>query len=500
MLRKAVLGTAVAALALIPATTAQAATSVSFSLLLSKSVDGGFPNGASQNGRVSADKRIARYIGYESDATNLVFGDDNGLTDVFVVRRDTSVSSFNSKGSPWVPGAIFLVSRGQGGQPANGRSFGLSLDGDSDQNAHCAAFVSEASNLVAGDTNGVADAFVADLSNRKIRRVSLSSSGKQANAATSDVSISGDCSRVAFSSKATNLAAKATASDRAHRANNGKSQVFVRFLEGDDKGKVLLASVSDSGKTGNGNSTKVEFARKGHAVVFESTSSNLAPDGNGAPDVFLRQFKRFTGKVRPQFEFDTELISATKGGKAGNGASVNPSVDSKGRYVAFQTSATNIAGRTGGHTQIVRADRDKDKKQIVSSNRDGSIGNGDSDNPAISAIGYFVFYDSVATNFRPAGRAADENGQRDIFKWYERTGNSDLESRDFMNAFIQAGSSNPHAGLHGNYVAYQSFDRNVDATVRGLGPSLFPVMYVRYVGPCAQTETQPDGVQLCRLR
>ena len=106
----------------------------------------------------------------------------------------------------------------------------------------------------------------------------------------------------------------------------------------------------------------------------------------------------------------------------------------------------------------------------------------------------------MATNFRPPGRANDENGQRDIVKWYELSGNSDIESRDHKNVFIQSPSQNPHVGLHGNYVAYESLDQNVDETVRGGGPSAYPIMYLRYVGPCARTETLPDGTRRCFLR
>src|ERR1041385_9359706 len=74
--------------AVLPAGTAFAqADSNRTTFLLSRAFDGGLPNGVSRNASVSHDQRIARDIAYESDATNIVPGDTNGLTDVFVVHR-----------------------------------------------------------------------------------------------------------------------------------------------------------------------------------------------------------------------------------------------------------------------------------------------------------------------------------------------------------------------------------------------------------------------------
>jgi len=57
--------------------------------------------------------------------------------------------------------------------------------------------------------------------------------------------------------------------------------------------------------------------------------------------------------------------------------------------------------------------------------------------------------DSEATNFRPPGHGDDENGATDVFKWYQLTGNTALESRDFENRFIGSASQHPTTGLHG---------------------------------------------------
>src|SRR3954454_6742735 len=96
--------------------------------LLSRSMTGGIPNGPSRNAFVSADGRVARYIAYESDASDIVPGDTNGLTDVFVARRR---QAWKKSGSLWLSGAPVLASRGRHHQPANGRSYKPATDGDS---------------------------------------------------------------------------------------------------------------------------------------------------------------------------------------------------------------------------------------------------------------------------------------------------------------------------------------------------------------------------------
>src|SRR3954469_15069775 len=238
----------------------------------------GFPNGPSRNAAVSHDQRIARYIAYESDASNIVDGDTNGFTDVFLVFRG---EPFGHNGTPWKPAGTQLISKGTGGAPANGPSYRPALDGDSHHTPHCVAFVSSASNLVAGDTNGKPDGFVYDISTRKLTRVTVNSKGQQANGQTFDISITGDCERVAFSSDATNLALTkggkpAWITARTTSVRPGTRQAYVHVLGGSGldaafKGLTFLASAGNNGKAGNGNSDEAQIARSGKSVVFAST-------------------------------------------------------------------------------------------------------------------------------------------------------------------------------------------------------------------------------------
>src|SRR3954447_348795 len=119
--------------------------------LVSRSVTGGVPNGPSTNGVISNDRRWARVIAFQSDASDIVRGDSNGQTDVFAVKRAGHV---NNKGTRWRPGKTILLSRGRGGRPANGSSFSPAVDGAFKVKPKCVAFLSSASNLAGRDTNG----------------------------------------------------------------------------------------------------------------------------------------------------------------------------------------------------------------------------------------------------------------------------------------------------------------------------------------------------------
>jgi hypothetical protein len=405
--------------------------------LLSSANGGGLPNGASRNAAVSHDQRIARYIAYESEASNIVAGDTNGQTDVFLVPR---AQPYGQNGTPWKPAGTQLISKGMGGQPANGSSSAPAVDGDSRHVPHCVAFVSAASNLVARDTNGKPDGFVYNIRSRRISRVTVGHAGAQANGSTYGISISGDCARVAFTSDATNLA----------RVPSGKRQVYVHVLGG----STFLASAAANGAAGNGDSQEAAIARSGKAVVFASTATNLSRrDGTATSDVYRRA-------ISPRPQGTVGLVSAGASGSAGNGASTHPAVTDDGRYVAFATDASNILpGDSNGVSDIARADmrNGTPTQQWVSKTRIGGISNGASHNPDISDAGQFVLFDSEATNLRPSKAVrADMNGVKDVFLWNEPTRNVSLESRDANNGYLHSPSQHPATSSHGNYVAFES--------------------------------------------
>jgi Tol biopolymer transport system component len=156
--------------------------------------------GSSANATISAD---GRFVAFTSDATNLVSGDTNGQTDVFVRDRlnltttRVSVSSGQAQASGGISGGALAIS-------ADGRFV---------------AFGSAAANLTAGDTNGQPDVFVRDRTNATTERVSLGAGGLQANGGSGSPALAGDGRYVAFTSDASNLVSGDT---------NNVPDVFVR--------------------------------------------------------------------------------------------------------------------------------------------------------------------------------------------------------------------------------------------------------------------------------
>ena len=169
-----------------------------------------------------------RYVVFASDATNLVAGDTNGKRDVFL--RDLQT------------GTTRLVSRGINGAKGNGPSYFPSVSND----GRYVAFMSDATNLVPGDTNGVTDAFRTDLSTGKTIRVSVATSGQRANGASGGVRMSANGDALVFGSAATNLAPRDT---------NNVNDVFLR----DHHPGVHVAS--------------------GNQNVHKSEMPSIAPDG-----------------------------------------------------------------------------------------------------------------------------------------------------------------------------------------------------------------------------
>jgi len=158
--------------------------------LISRTPNGGLPNAAVFEPVISGDARIARYVAYSSAATNIAGATDGGHRNIFLVKRGGSAGKF---GTPWKYGSTKLASPGRGGS-ANGDSYGPALGGwtkgDTAKKPKCLGFVSQASNLVAGDANNHADAFTRKLPSGKPKRV-------KSPAAVSEVAVSGDCRVVA---------------------------------------------------------------------------------------------------------------------------------------------------------------------------------------------------------------------------------------------------------------------------------------------------------------
>jgi hypothetical protein len=324
----------------------------------------------------SAVSGDGRYVLFASDATNLLAGDTNARTDMFV--RDRTM------------GTTTRVSVATGGAEGNDSSLGGSISDD----GRFVAFPSFATNLVAGDTNGFLDIFVRDRLMATTQRVSVSTLGAEADTDSFTPTISANGRFVAWESNATTLVAGDL---------NGVTDVFVHDLV---SGTTERASVSTGGVEGNNNSRTPALSADGRYVAFWSFASNLVPgDTNGTPDAFVHD--RVTGR--------TERVSVTSGGGQLDPASFAEvvSISPDGRYVSFETSGANMVQRdTSGWRDFFVHDRLTGTTERVSVATNGTQAGNHSDTSAtISADGRAVAFQSLATNLV----ASDTNATSDIF-------------------------------------------------------------------------------------
>jgi Tol biopolymer transport system component len=222
-------------------------------------------------------------------------------------------------------------------------------------------------------------------------RVSVDSAGSEALGYSICDSISADGWFVAFWSDAPNLVSDDT---------NGVEDLFVH-----DRGTGITerVSVDSSGAQGNGWSGQGSLSADGRFIAFSSSSTNLvAGDVNGMQDVFLRD--RWAGT--------TELVSVDSSGAQGDGVSFIPSLSADGRFVAFESYASNlVTGDTNGVEDVFVRDRVTGITERVSVDSSGGQGTGGSAAPKFSADGRFIGFSSFAQNLV----ANDTNGNGDAF-------------------------------------------------------------------------------------
>jgi archaellum component FlaF (FlaF/FlaG flagellin family) len=297
---------------------------------------------------------------------------------------------------------ITRVSVDSAGNQVNGDSNGASISPD----GRFVAFSSFASNIVPGDTNSTTDIFVRDTLTNTATLVSLGSAGNQGNDVSSQPSISPDGRFVAFKSYASNLVPGDT---------NDTDDIFVRDTLTNTTTHV---SVDSAGNQANSDSFTPSISADGRFVAFTSNASNLVPgDTNYKDDIFLRDTLTNT----------TTRVSVDSAGNQGNNASGNPSISADGRFVAFNSGASNIVpGDTNSTTDIFVRDTLTNTTTLVSLDSAGNQGNNASGLTSISADGRFVAFNSYASNLVPG----DTNTGRDIFVRDTLTNTTTLVSLD----------------------------------------------------------------------
>jgi Tol biopolymer transport system component len=311
-------------------------------------------------GTVSDDGRSVGFAGPDG----LAAGDANGLTDVYLRNR--------------LDGVTTLVTAGLGGSAANGQSGMPEISAD----GRFVAFESDASNLVSGDTNNTTDVFLYDVDEAATTLVSAGRAGGGAHGWSGSPSISADGRFVAFASDAWDVAPQ----------NTFGRQVFVydRAL-----GTTEVVSVDDWGTPGSyGASFDPSISADGNVVAFGSLSSTLvANDFNNEVDVFVHDRAAAT----------TRRVSLPRGaslsGEEGNGRSDEPQISGDGTIVAFRSDATNlVAGDTNDASDAFAVNVSTGAITRLSSAADGTVGDGWTQAPILSADGSLAIFASSATN------------------------------------------------------------------------------------------------------
>jgi hypothetical protein len=376
-----------------------------------------------------------RYVAFESGANNLVAHDDDGEDDVFVRDLTGQTTTLVSPHDPNLPS--LTPNSNSYTQPAYTHAAAASADG------RYVTFTTSASNVVPNDNNNDLDVFVGDRLTGMVTLVSANQAGTgSGNRFSQRPAISADGRYVAFDSLASDLV---TTPD-----NNANSDVFVRDVQ---TGTTTLVSVNRTGTaSSNGGGTSAVISPDGRYVAFQSRSTDLTnnPDLNGTFDVYLRDLQTGT----------TTLISVNPSGAAGNGSSANPVFTPDGRYVVFQSTASDLVPNdTNGTTDVFMRDLVTGTTTLVSVNSAGTgSGNGASQNAFVTPDGRYVAFESSASNLVPN----DTNGATDVFVRDLVTGTTTLVSVNSAGTGSGNGASQ-HVGISadGRYVTFDSSASNL---------------------------------------
>lgn len=370
--------------------------------------------GNAQSG-ISAISANGRFVAFSSTSSNFTIAGNNGFFNIFL--RDTCTAAPAGCAPSTVP--ISVAPDGSLGNGDSGNSLTFATYPAISADGRYVAFASNATNLVANDSNAVTAIFLRDTCTGAAAGctpvtalVSVASDGTPANGNSLDPSISSDGRFVVFDSDGANLVGN---------DNNGKTDVFLRdtcigAAPGCTPSTVRLSVASD-GTEGNDVSNSPAISGGGRYVAFQSFANNLVANG---PGLFVNIFVRDTcfgaaAGCTP----GTSLVSLGPGGVFGNEGSTFPTISGDGRFITFASLASNLVA--GGTTQGVNSVFVRDTcagvagctpaTSLVSLSSAGAQGNGASGLPTISSSGRFIAFNSDADNLV----IGDTNGSTDVF-------------------------------------------------------------------------------------
>lgn len=361
---------------------------------------------------VSFDGRFVAYS-YPTE----ILGDNRLKYDIFLYDRKEKTNT--------------RISENSEGAPGNRTSVSPHISG----NGRFVVFESDSDNLVDNDTNNRIDIFVFDNTKGNLKIISTSNDNTPANGDSGCPCIDFEGFVVGFTSKADNLVPDDT---------NGLKDVFVKNLK---TGIVQRASLADDGgeawalEVGNA-SDDVSISYDGSLVAFSSTAHNLVPgDYNDKSDVFVRNVTRGT----------TRRVSVSSNKEEANGYSHSPSISGNGRFVCFDSYASNLVPKDdNGQFDVFLHDLKTGKTKLISKSSQGIISDDESQCPCISGDGRFIAYSSLADNL-----VEENTGGLNIYLYDINTDKTILIStNDDSNPDSVFYSGNPAISGNGKVVSF----------------------------------------------
>lgn len=342
------------------------------------------------------------------------------------------------------------VSNGLGGADPNGECYFPHISGD----GRFVAYASEASNLVPGDMDPYADVFVFDRQSGLTSMESLDAQGGQALLPVLVSGLSGNGQCVAF----------VTPADLTATGVNSHSSLYLRDRAA---GTTELISIAVGGASPNAASAVDQFglplsiglSHDGRFVAFSSAATNLvAGDTNLTADIFVRDRRLGT----------TTRVNLSPGGAQANGPSISPTLSSDGRYVAYESRASNLVAPDSNNTyDVFLHDRVTGQTMRCSSTSAGAAASGASYAPAVSGDGRRVVFHSAASNLDGS------TGQQDQVFVFDAV-DSSVRMLSRTSAGAPYGGSNAKISANGAYAGFLCF---VAGPTPGAPPAL-PGVYV----------------------
>ncbi len=392
------------ALVLACAVAAQAGISAK---LVSRTSQGGPANGNSYvdvGGSLSHDGRL---VTFSAEAANLPGGD--GSTSQIYVRDIAR-------------GDTRLVSKTQGGEPANGDVYSSAISA----NGRFVVFYGPGNGLPGA--NGTDDqVWIRDRKNGKTRLVSKANDGDPGDGSSGYPSVSATGRRVVFSSSSSNL----PGGDGVHQFT------YVRDLS---RGRTILVSKTSGGTAAYGDVFGQSISANGLRVIFESDDTGLPP-ADGIEHIYRRDLE--TGNTR--------LVDRTSKGTPANGSSAYPSISGDGASVGFDSVAANLPGGDGSDRQAYLRYVDAGRTTLVSRNSQGVPQDKDAFYPHPSDDGRYVAFEATGSNLPGGDGTTDHIYVRDL-----REDTTRLLSRAGNGDPADAATEYPTISLDGRFAAFDT--------------------------------------------